>query len=77
MRTFEQNQSVWCVPSQNGGVLVCLHWHKATSFFSVTVNSTGSNPVPWWDPEETKGSGIFFVSVREENLRGLSGFLDA
>ena len=77
MRTFEQNQSVLCVPSQYGGVLVCLHWHKATSFFSFTENSTGSIPVPWWDPEETKGPGIFFVSVLEENLRGLSGFLDA
>jgi hypothetical protein len=26
---------------------------------------------------ETKGSGIFFVTVRAENLSGPSGFLDA
>jgi len=46
LATFSCNQSVSCVPSQYGGVLVCLHMHKATSFVSSTVNSTGSNPVP-------------------------------
>ena len=27
-------------------------------------------------PKETKGSGVFFVTVHAENLRGPSGFLD-
>jgi hypothetical protein len=52
VQAFQRNQSVWCVPSQNGGVLVCLHWHKAISFFSFNENSTGSIPVPWWDPSQ-------------------------
>ena len=52
MQAFQRNQSVWCVLSQNGGVLVCLHWHKATAFFSLTEYSTGSIPVPWWDPSQ-------------------------
>ena len=52
MYAAQKNQSVWCVPSQNGGVLVCLHMHKATSFVSSTINSTGSIPVPWWAPSQ-------------------------
>ena len=44
MQAFQRNQSVWCVPSQNGGVLVRLHWHKATSFSSFTENPTGVIP---------------------------------
>jgi hypothetical protein len=45
-------QSVWCVPSQKGGFFVCLHWHNATSFVSVSVNSSGSMPVPSWEPSQ-------------------------
>ena len=45
-------QNVLCVPSQNDGFFLCLHWHSATSFFSATVNSTGSIPVPSWQPSQ-------------------------
>ena len=48
----QEAQSVLCVPSQNGGVFVCLHWQSATCFFSVNENSTGVIPVPLCDPSQ-------------------------
>ena len=42
-RTFH---SVLCVPSQKGGLPVCLHWHKATCLLSAMENSSGANSVP-------------------------------
>ena len=38
------------VPSQSGGLAVCLHWHHHTVFFSDTSNFTGCWPVPLWEP---------------------------
>ena len=41
-----------CVPSQNGGFLVCLQPQKATRFFSVNSTSIGENEVPVWEPSQ-------------------------
>lgn len=40
------------VPSQSGGLPVCLHWHHQTVFFSASSNFTGCSPVPLWEPSQ-------------------------
>jgi hypothetical protein len=41
-----------CVPSQNGGFLVCLQPQKATRFFSVNSTSIGEKDVPVCEPSQ-------------------------
>lgn len=41
-----------CVPSQNGGFLVCLQPQKASRFFSVNSTSIGENDVPVCEPSQ-------------------------
>jgi len=44
--------SVLCVPSQNGGVCVRLHPHRASFSALATVNFTGVNGPPLCEPSQ-------------------------
>ena len=39
-----------CVPSQNGGLAVCLHWQSHAGPEHAAVNFLGANPLPLWAP---------------------------
>lgn len=39
-----------CEPSQNGGLLVCLHMHMAAGFDSSALNTLGDMPLPLCEP---------------------------
>jgi len=41
-----------CVPLQNGGVPVCLHWHNDTRLRSLMVKTSGSNSEPRCDSSQ-------------------------
>ena len=40
------------LPSHQGGVVVRLHRHNQASPLSLAVNSSGSMPVPLWEPSQ-------------------------
>ena len=40
------------VPSQNGLLEECLHWHSHTSLVSSILKATGERPVPRCDPSQ-------------------------
>jgi len=60
-----------CVPSQKGGFLVRWHAHKATCSVFLMTNSTGSLPVPLWEPSQN-GSLMLFPQLHQEYVPGWS-----
>jgi hypothetical protein len=41
MKCVPHDTNFWCVPSQRGGLAVCLHWHQRTVVGSAHSNFTG------------------------------------
>ena len=52
---WNQTRNFLWLPSQSGGVAVCLHWHHQTVVFVVVSNFTGCKPVPLWLPSQNGG----------------------
>jgi len=46
------------LPSQCGGLAVCLHWHHHTVVGSAHSNLTGCRPVPLWLPSQKGGNEV-------------------
>ena len=54
-RPWNQARNFLWLPSQSGGVAVCLHWHHQTVVLVVVSNFTGCRPVPLWLPSQNGG----------------------